>query len=83
MVTWVVVAYVGFHTVTHTVLSLNMCWAETAQRSDIYPLSGRVSDTSNTGYIEADIYLNKASQPYIDTHDNVMTHSFGNLSVGK
>ena len=28
MVTWVVVAYVAFHVVTHTLLTLNMCWSD-------------------------------------------------------
>ena len=28
MVTWVVVAYVGFHVITHTLLTINMCWSD-------------------------------------------------------
>lgn len=40
MVTWVVVAYVAFHVVTHTLLSINMCWADNS-RPDVYPLSGK------------------------------------------
>jgi len=55
-VTWVIVAYVVFHVGCHLVFSINLCWAETNSRSDIYPLSGRVSE--NSGYIE-DIYLTK------------------------
>ena len=48
MVTWVVVAYVGFHVVTHTILSLNMCWADSG-RAEVYPLSGRVTEMSRHG----------------------------------
>ena len=50
MVTWVVVAYVAFHVVTHTLLSINMCWADSS-RADVYPLSGRVSELSRRGYL--------------------------------
>ena len=49
MVTWVVVGWVAFHVVTHTLLSLNMCWADSG-RGEVYPLSGRVTEMSRRGY---------------------------------
>ena len=43
MVTWVVVSYVGFHVVTHTLLTINTCWADSSSdNSDVYPLSGNM-----------------------------------------
>ena len=44
-----VVAYVGFHVLTHTLLSLNMCWADSG-RAEVYPLSGRATELSRRGY---------------------------------
>ena len=40
LVTWILVAYVVFHTFSHLVLSVNTCWAETKPPSDVHPLSG-------------------------------------------
>ena len=55
-VTWVLVAYVAFHVGSHLIFSINMCWADMNHRSDIYPLSGRIS--GNSAFIE-DLYLTK------------------------
>ena len=54
--TWVLVVYVGFHVLSHIVLSINICWAEMSPRSEIYPLSGRVS--ANSAFLE-DFYSHK------------------------
>ena len=59
MVTWVVVAYVAFHVVTHTILSINMCWADSSTRGDVYPLSGRVSELSRRGYLAGEEFHSK------------------------
>ena len=55
-VTWVLVAYVAFHVGSHLIFSINMCWAEMNPRSDIYPLSGRMSE--NSAFVE-DLYASK------------------------
>ena len=44
MTTWVVVSYVGFHVVTHTLLTINMCWSDNTSdnmgsSSQIYPVT--------------------------------------------
>ena len=44
MVTWVVVSYVGFHVLAHTVLTVNTCWSDSSSsdRSEVYPITGDI-----------------------------------------
>ena len=56
MTTWVVVSYVGFHVVTHTLLTINMCWSDNTSdnmgsSSQIYPVTRYSGTKENWGLL--------------------------------
>ena len=56
MTTWVVVSYVGFHVVTHTLLTINMCWSDNTSdnmgsSSQIYPVTRYSRTKENWGLL--------------------------------
>ena len=82
MTTWVVVSYVGFHVVTHTLLTINMCWSDNTSdnmgsSSQIYPVTRYSGTEENDVFVDSQHCTDVAGLPTAtaDTRRRVRTCS--------